>query len=389
MAWRLKVRSTVLAPLLLLCAVPNPANGVEATVSEKMGAAEIYKAASPSVVMVGAELVGGRVSQGSGVVVAPDQIVTNAHVVEGSVGLLLVSQGARVWRAEVESIDLAHDLALLAVLLRRTESFDLPVAQVRLVDSVQIGERAYAIGAPLGLEQTLSEGIISGRPAFREETLLQTTAAISHGSSGGGLFDDRGRLLGIPTLSLKDAQSLNFAVPADHVGALLKAPPALSPAHSLGCSALVPPNFPTAIGSVQAVLVNAVSEGPLATKGDLTPGHVSRLVRNALKETGLTVFASSEEARRAKVDTPELHVSLHSLKVKGTPYYPWSIVFELQDISTMSDGSTRFVSIWSASSHGYGGNQVVLEQVDEELKRVANDFAIAVLKGRATRSAGK
>lgn len=76
----------------------------------------------------------------------------------------------------------------------------------------------YAIGAPQGLELSLSEGLISGFRTFDGTRMIQTTAAISRGSSGGGLFDDRGNLIGITTMYMDEGQALNFAIPAEQAG---------------------------------------------------------------------------------------------------------------------------------------------------------------------------
>jgi hypothetical protein len=89
-----------------------------------------------------------------------------------------------------------------------------------------VGEPVYAVGAPQGLELSLSEGIVSqlrGGPP----PLIQTTVAISQGSSGGGLFNAEGELVGITTFYLKDSQNLNFAVPVEWIGevAETKSPP--------------------------------------------------------------------------------------------------------------------------------------------------------------------
>src|SRR5205085_6654892 len=116
---------------------------------------------APSVVVIEAR-VGEGISQGSGVVVGDGEIVTNSHVVEDSVGLVLVHQGNRTWRAEVDRTDKAHDLALLSVLLRKNETFSLPIVRLRKLGSVHIGDAVYAVGAPQGLESTLSEGLVSG-----------------------------------------------------------------------------------------------------------------------------------------------------------------------------------------------------------------------------------
>jgi tetratricopeptide (TPR) repeat protein len=78
----------------------------------------------------------------------------------------------------------------------------------------------YAVGAPEGFELTLSEGLISSLRPFEGVQLIQTTAPISRGSSGGGLFDAQGRLIGITTFYVKEGQNLNFALPGEWVEAL-------------------------------------------------------------------------------------------------------------------------------------------------------------------------
>jgi serine protease Do len=90
-----------------------------------------------------------------------------------------------------------------------------PVPGIRPFEALEVGETVYAIGNPLKLDRTLSEGLLSGKREAGERRYLQTTAPISPGSSGGGLFDARGNLLGITSFTLKGAQSLNFAIPAE------------------------------------------------------------------------------------------------------------------------------------------------------------------------------
>jgi S1-C subfamily serine protease len=86
---------------------------------------------------------------------------------------------------------------------------------VRRVDTLEVGETVYAIGNPLRLDRTLSDGLLSARRVIGELRYLQTTAAISPGSSGGGLFDGRGNLIGVTTFTAKGAQNINFAIPAE------------------------------------------------------------------------------------------------------------------------------------------------------------------------------
>jgi len=90
-----------------------------------------------------------------------------------------------------------------------------PVAGVRPFSDLAVGERVFAIGAPRALERTLTEGLVSGLRTGPGRNMIQTSAPLSPGSSGGGLFDERGNLLGITTLaSLPGSQNLNFAIAA-------------------------------------------------------------------------------------------------------------------------------------------------------------------------------
>lgn len=151
--------------------------------------------------------------QGSGVAVSHERVITNRHVVAGAAALR-VRQGARTWAATVAGQDSTHDLVRL-----RVPGLTAPVMPLRVSADLRIGERVYAIGAPQGLELSISEGLISGLRLFEGRRAIQTTAPISAGSSGGGLFDDRGRLVGITTFFANNAQNLNFASPVEWVAA--------------------------------------------------------------------------------------------------------------------------------------------------------------------------
>jgi S1-C subfamily serine protease len=89
-----------------------------------------------------------------------------------------------------------------------------PIASVRQIEGLVVGERVYTIGNPSGLTKTLGEGLISGLRRRNGIAYVQTTAPISAGSSGGALVDSQGSLIGITTFLLKDSQNLNFAISA-------------------------------------------------------------------------------------------------------------------------------------------------------------------------------
>jgi trypsin-like peptidase len=145
-------------------------------------------------------------------------VVTNLHVIRGAEkATVRLASGATYDDVGVVNVDARQDLALLKI-----DGSKLPVAVLGDSDDVEIGHRVYAIGAPKGLELTISEGIVSGRRDSDERhRLLQTSAAISSGSSGGGLFDETGRLIGITTSKIVDGENLNFAVPINYVRGIL------------------------------------------------------------------------------------------------------------------------------------------------------------------------
>jgi S1-C subfamily serine protease len=352
--------------------------------------AGLYRAAAPSVVKVEAQVLSGF-SQGSGVVVADGQIVTNGHVVEGSAGFVLIHQGRRTWRAEVERVDKDHDLALLGIVLRRGEAFGLPVARTRRLASVRIGERVFAIGTPQGLEQTLSDGLISGLPSTDTDTFIQTTAAISRGSSGGGLFDSKGLLLGITTLYLKEGQNLNFAVPADKVEALQKAAPArtgeytFSPTVQPAAASTATPkrsDLPMPLGSIRCVVVSTSAGGPIASQGGVSTDWIKQRVMEKLTSVGIAAFASWDEERKGGSCGPLFSVEVNSMAIRDTVLYPWTLNVTLSDSSDFIDGSHGWGTTWQLLSHGYGGSNVVAGQVVDELDSIIDKFVVAAFQAR-------
>jgi serine protease Do len=160
-------------------------------------------------------------SLGSGVLISPDGlIVTNEHVIGGAAEIKVRYSDGKGDEAEVIGSDADADLALLRVPARGRSH--LPVAQQ---DDLMIGETVIAIGNPLGLESTVTVGVLSARdrtvtsPSTRRvyTDFLQTDASINPGNSGGALVDLDGRLIGINTAIIGDAQGIGFAIPAKRV----------------------------------------------------------------------------------------------------------------------------------------------------------------------------
>jgi S1-C subfamily serine protease len=160
-----------------------------------------------------------QVSQGTGsgfILSADGKIVTNAHVVAGADRVQVTLKGGRVLDGKIVGIDRITDLAVL-----RVNAQNLPT--VTLGDSERLlpGEWTIAIGNPLGLDNTVTVGIISatGRTSSqvgipdKRVNFIQTDAAINPGNSGGPLLNARGEVIGINTTILADAQGLGFAIP--------------------------------------------------------------------------------------------------------------------------------------------------------------------------------
>ncbi len=154
---------------------------------------------------------------GSGFIISPDgKIVTNAHVVGGAERVKVTLKSGRVLEGKVVGIDRVTDVAVLQV-----KAQNLPV--VKLGDSERLtpGEWAIAIGNPLGLDNTVTVGIISatGRTSSqagvpdKRVNFIQTDAAINPGNSGGPLLNARGEVIGINTAIRANAQGLGFAIP--------------------------------------------------------------------------------------------------------------------------------------------------------------------------------
>jgi serine protease Do len=182
-----------------------------------MTASEVFAQASPAVWVVQADHASAGVGEaGSAVQIGPRTLVTACHVVDGATSIRVTHDKGKATIAIAQVIrdpDKTRDLCQLSV----TEDLPAPPAVVAPADSVTVGERVYAIGAPLGLELTLTEGLVSALRTLPKESLpeIQFSAATAPGSSGGGLFDDKGRFVGVTVaIASKESENLSFAYPA-------------------------------------------------------------------------------------------------------------------------------------------------------------------------------
>jgi len=192
----------------------TPPNERIATPAPAVPSAEnVFAEVSPSIALVNVFDGSGRtIGSGSGVVIEVGVVLTNCHVAKAGT-TLTVKFGEKSMPATIQTADETFDLCRLNV-----PGLSASAVRIGSVTSLRTGQRVYAIGAPVGLQLTISEGIVSALREVDDGTVIQTTAPISPGSSGGGLFDVSGRLVGIMTFQHRYGQNLNFALPADWIG---------------------------------------------------------------------------------------------------------------------------------------------------------------------------
>lgn len=176
----------------------------------------LYQHASPAVWTVKGDRGDNQVIVGSAVAVTPTALATACHVVDGAAAVTVMQGQTTIKIGSIlRDPDATRDLCVLM-----TETpLQLHAVEIAPADSLRVGQRVFAIGSPHGLERTLSEGLISAlRPrAPGQLPIVQTSAPVSSGSSGGGLFDTDGRLIGVTDRVSPGGSNLGFAYPAQWV----------------------------------------------------------------------------------------------------------------------------------------------------------------------------
>jgi S1-C subfamily serine protease len=205
-----------LSALLVLAPACAPARAPAAPVaSHALTPAQIATRALPSIVTL-------RTADalGTGFVVREDGwIATNLHVVIGGPRLRVTFRDGKEMDAiEVLAASPEHDLALV-----RVDAKGLPALVLGNSDAMHPGDPVVAIGNPLGLEDTVSNGLVSARRKVSATfEVLQVSAPIAHGSSGGPIFNDQGEVIGVAAAVLQGGQNLAFGVPTRYLAPLMK-----------------------------------------------------------------------------------------------------------------------------------------------------------------------
>ena len=176
----------------------------------EISARDVFAGSRASVWVLRAMTPQGVASQGSAVAVTPRHLLTTCHVVAGT-NSAEITQGSARRPVSVVLRDQASDRCVLEV----GEPVLRPIRAVRPFRQVEVGERVYTVGAPAGLELTLGDGLVSSLHPSPRLPIIQTSAPMSPGSSGGALLDARGNLIGIVAFQVRNGQSLGFALAAD------------------------------------------------------------------------------------------------------------------------------------------------------------------------------
>lgn len=218
-----KALITATIPKLNLISKP-----VTVTVTKKVyaNAQAIFEQVNKSIVYVESyNKYGELVGSGSGIIISADgQVVTNYHVVTDYSEITRVKMKLATGKAFVTAKAIGFDVSKDLVLLKfDTKGTVLPVAALGDSTLVATGEKVYALGSPKGVQNTITEGIVSNRNVvLGKNAYIQTNASMSPGNSGGALVNKYGEVIGINDLSLKDAQSMNYAIPINVFKAMPK-----------------------------------------------------------------------------------------------------------------------------------------------------------------------
>lgn len=271
--------------IFLLCGIP-PANAQTPQQIAK-------KAFGATVLLVMEDANGQPISLGSGFFVRNGQIATNLHVVEGAARgyAKLVGQKTKYDIEGITAIDPQRDLVILKVSASGLQALSLGDS-----DAVQVGEPVYAVGNPKGLEGTFSQGIISSIREVGTDELLQITAPISPGSSGGPVLNRASDVIGVSVATFRGGQNLNFAIPSNYLKELVAK---VGPVKPLSKTRIV-----TAKRSILADLGGKSTEGVTAGKliwtyppleaGDYSFSLRSRMRENVKNVSCLVIFYDAQ-----------------------------------------------------------------------------------------------
>lgn len=264
-------------------------------------------------------------STGSGVVITTQgHVVTNYHVVEGASDVQVLWQGQYL-KAEIVGVDELTDLAVLRVM----EDVALPAVKMGEAHDVRVGDWAIVIGNPLGKQfaDTVTVGVVSALNRELENSsivkMLQTDAAINSGNSGGGMFNTRGELIGIPSLKfsasgsrgMASIEGIAMAIPMDVVqpivGSLIQHGKVTRPKLGISVMTLRGSEEPREGMLPAGVYVSAVTEGSAAQQAGVMPDDI------IIRVDGERIMLHTDLTNRIASKQPGQSVTLTVYRIPG------------------------------------------------------------------------
>ncbi len=312
--------------------VNRPAADADLLDAYSQAVIHVVETVSPAVISVSGENGDGRGGSGSGFLVTPDgYAITNSHVVNDRSKLSAETTDGDRLRVELVGDDPATDLAVI-----RLAASGLPVTQLGDSAALRVGQLVIAMGSPLGLQSTVSTGVVSalgrsmrGRDGRLIENVIQHAAPINPGNSGGPLVDSRGFVVGINTAIIAMAQGLGFAIPSSTaewvLGEILTHGQVRR--RQLGIAAQVTRLPRTLVRELdlladQGVEVREVTRGSLAAAAGIEPGDVvvalaGRLVTSIDDVHRLLMTVPTDQGFELTVLRDELLETIHVPAARG------------------------------------------------------------------------
>jgi len=315
----------VLLSLAAACVIGRTA----AQTGPASAAGAIYKQATASVVSIEAYNDQGKVGwKGTGFIVDPSgKILTNYHVIRNSKQATVRLPNGDAYDLVLSlEVDKRKDIALLKI-----RALDLPSLRLGSSAEAQVGDTVYSLSNPLGLNNTLSQGIISAIRPGDGYRMFQITAPISPGSSGGPLFNTKGEVIGITAAGLAGGQELNFAIPIDYARPMMTIRYVEMPLSN------VYDPLPVVGGQAQA------PAGP-----PQVPDEARKAIETYLAK-GLNLWTMEDARKVLGPPDPISHSTFHGAdgKAVGDTYYFSDPTRKYQRISlTFDSGTKRLLVIW-------------------------------------------
>lgn len=198
----------------------NTNAGTSTNTSVNLSVQDIVSQNDDRICLIETKNIDGNGSLGSGILIKESLFLTNYHVIEDATSAKIKMMNGKVY--DVQGV-VVYDEKLDLAVVKINEKTNITPVTLGPLSEVKKGQHAVAIGSPLGLQNTVTEGIVSNLYNDDGRTLIQISVPVTHGSSGGALFNDKGQVIGVTTLAADDgALDINFAVPVDYINDWMK-----------------------------------------------------------------------------------------------------------------------------------------------------------------------